>query len=150
MITYLLLFCSTPCAAVSSRQHLVLENLALREQLAVLSRPSGRHRIDPSDRLIWSFLSQLWSRWQSAVVFVQPETVIGWQLTAWRRYGTWKSKRPVSPGRSRIPIEVRELIRRFAGENPRWGSVRLRSPGRPFSGTTHLISGQPTFSRCRR
>jgi transposase InsO family protein len=125
LITYLSLFCSALRAALSSRQHLVLENLALRQQLAVLSRQSRRPRLDPSDRLFWSFLSQLWSRWQSAVVIVQPETVVRWQRTAWQRYWTWKSKRSASPGRSRIPKEVRELTRRLAGENPRWGSVRI-------------------------
>ena len=125
MITYLSLFFSALRAALSSRHHLVLENLALRQQLAVLSRRSRRPRLDPPDRLFWSFLSQLWSRWQSAVVFVQPETVIRWQRTAWRRYWTWKSSRSAAPGRPQIPKEVRELIRRLAGENPRWGSVRI-------------------------
>ena len=125
MITYLSLLCSTLRSALSSRQHLVLENLALRQQLAVLSRQSRRPRLDLSDRLLWSFLSQLWSRWQSPVVFVQLETVVRWQRTAWRRYWAWKSKRSASPGRPQIPKEVRELIRRLAGENPRWGSVRI-------------------------
>ncbi len=125
MLTYLLLLCSALHAALSSRQHLVLENLALRQQLADLSRQSRRPRLDPSDRLFWSFLSQLWPRWQSAVVFVQPETVIRWQRTAWQRYWTWKSRRSVSRGRPRIPREVRDLILRLAHENPRWGSVRI-------------------------
>ena len=115
MIIYLSLFCSALRATLSSRQHLVLENLALRQQLSVLSRQSRRPRLDPSDRLFWSFLSQLWSRWQSAVVFVQPETVIRWQRTAWQRYWTWKGSRSASPGRPQIPEEVRELIRRLAG-----------------------------------
>ena len=75
MNTYLSLLGSALRATLSSRQHLVLENLALRQQLAVLSRQSRRPRLAPSDRLFWSFLSQLWSRWQSAVVFVEPETV---------------------------------------------------------------------------
>jgi hypothetical protein len=126
LIIYLSLFCSAPRAGLSSQQHLVLENLALRQQLAVLSRQSRRPRLSPSDRLFWSFLSQLWPRWQSAVVFVQPETVIRWQRTAWQRYWTWKSRRSAAPGRPRIPKEVlRELIRRLARENPRWGSVRI-------------------------
>ena len=125
MITYLSLFFSALRAALNSRQHLVLENLALRQQLAVLSRRSRRPRLDPFDRLFWSFLSRLWSRWQSTVVFVQPETVIRWQSTAWRRYWTWKSRRSAAPGRPQIPKEVRQLIRRLAGENPRWGSVRI-------------------------
>ena len=58
-------------------------------------------------------------------MFVQPETVVRWQRTAWRQYWTWKSRRSAAPGRPHIPKEVRELIRRLAGENPRWGSVRI-------------------------
>ncbi len=58
-------------------------------------------------------------------MLVQPETVVRWQRTAWQRYWTWKSRRSVSPGRPRIPKEIREPIRRLAGENPRWGSVRI-------------------------
>ncbi len=90
------------------------------------SFPANRMtRLEPADRLFWSFLSRLWSRWQSAVILVQPETVIRWQRTAWRRYWTWKCRSNRSPGRSRIPTQVRDLIRRLARENPRWGSLRI-------------------------
>ena len=146
MITYLSLFFFALRAALSSRQHLVLENLALRQQLAVLSRQSRRPGLAPSDRLFWSLLSQLWSRWQSAVVFVQPETIIRWQRTAWRRYWAWKRKRSASPGRPQIPKEVRELIRRLAGENPRWGSVRILGELRKLG---HEVSAQ-TVRRYRQ
>ncbi len=125
MFTYFLLLCSSLPATLRSQQHLVLENIALRQQLAVLSRQSRRPRLEPTARLFWSFLSRLWSRWQSAVVVVQPETVIRWQRTAWQRYWTWKCRQGGSPGRSRIPKEVQELIRRLARENPRWGSLRI-------------------------
>ena len=125
MITYFLLLGSALRATVRSQQHLVLENLALRQQLAVLSRQSRRPRLEPADRLFWSFLSRRWSRWQSAVLLVQPETVIRWQRTAWQRYWTWKCRQGGSPGRSRVPKEVRQLIRRLARENSRWGSLRV-------------------------
>ncbi len=81
MITYFLLLCTALRATLRSQQHLVLENIALRQQLAILSRSPRRPRLEPADRLFWSFLSRLWSRWQSAVVLVQPETVIRWQRT---------------------------------------------------------------------
>ena len=42
MIAYLLLFCSALCSALRIRRDLVLENLALRHQLLVLSRSSRR------------------------------------------------------------------------------------------------------------
>jgi len=85
-MTYLLLLCSALRASLRYRQHLVFENLALRQQLAVLSRQSRRPKLQPADRLFWSFLSRLWSHWRSVVVLVQPETVIRWQRTASRRY----------------------------------------------------------------
>ena len=38
---------------VRTRRSLVLENLALRHQLAVLQRAAPRPRLRPSDRLFW-------------------------------------------------------------------------------------------------
>jgi len=64
-----------------TRRALVLENLALRQQLAVLQRPAPRPRLRRSDRLFWVLLSQLWRGWADAVSIVQPETVIRWQRT---------------------------------------------------------------------
>ena len=54
-----------------SRQHLIVENLALRQQVAVLSRQQRRPRLRPSDRLFWCLLSRLWSPWRTALVFAQ-------------------------------------------------------------------------------
>lgn len=124
-MTYLRLFCSLVLEALHSRTDLLLEILALRQQVVVLSRRSPRPRLTATDRIFWSALSRLWSGWRSAVLFVQPETVIRWQRTAWRCYWTWRSRRGRVAGRSRLPIEVRELIMRMARENPLWGSVRI-------------------------
>jgi hypothetical protein len=38
-----------------------------------------------------------------------------------RLFWRWKSR----PGRPRIPVELRELIRRMARDNPRWGEERI-------------------------
>ena len=40
-----------------SRDDLVLENLALRQQLAVVSRTAKRLRLRPRDRIFWTWLS---------------------------------------------------------------------------------------------
>ena len=45
---------------------LVLENLALRHQLAVLQRSAPRPRLRPSDRVLWVLLSRLWRGWGEA------------------------------------------------------------------------------------
>jgi hypothetical protein len=54
------------------------EILALRHQLLVLQRSGRAHklRLSTADRLLWVWLSQLWSERRSALVIVKPETVI--------------------------------------------------------------------------
>jgi len=61
---------------VTTQRALMLENLALRHQLAVLQRSAPRPRLRPSDRVLWVLLSRLWRGWGEAVAIVQPETVI--------------------------------------------------------------------------
>ena len=59
-----------------TRRALVLENLALRHQLAVLQRTARRPRLRTADRLLWVLLSRMWSGWMDAISVVQPATVI--------------------------------------------------------------------------
>src|SRR5207302_250620 len=49
-------------AALKARTDLVLENLALRQQLALLHRRSKRPRVVLLDRAFWIWLSQWWAR----------------------------------------------------------------------------------------
>ena len=103
MPTFLLLLCSVLRNAVRSRHDLLLENLALRQQLAVLSRQQRRPRLQPAGRLFWSWLSRMWPGWQSALALVRPETVIRWQHTAWRQY--W-----VSGGASNHGVAMKAVV----------------------------------------
>ena len=66
--------------AVACRGHheLVLENIALRQQLTALKRSVARPRLRPRDRLFWIVLAAIWTRWRSALMFVQPDTVVRW------------------------------------------------------------------------
>src|SRR5262245_9975180 len=50
-------------AAFRPRVSLVAENLALRQQLAVLRRKTKRPQLVPVDRPFWVVLSRIWSRW---------------------------------------------------------------------------------------
>ena len=109
---------------VRPHRSLVLENLALRHQLAVLQRTAPRPRLRRSDRLFWVLLSRLWRGWAEAVSIVQPETVIRWQRTGFRLFWTWKS-RGHGPGRPAVALEVRALIRRMSEANPLWGAPRI-------------------------
>lgn len=86
MFTYLRLACCFLRSTVRPRCDVALENLALRQQLVVLTRSPRRPRLTPADRLFWSWpwLSRIWSPWRSALVLVQPDTVVRWHRTAWR------------------------------------------------------------------
>ncbi len=124
MIHGFLLMIGTLRAVFLSQADLVLENLALRQQLAVFARKGQRPRIVAADRLVWLALRRIWLRWSDVLVFVKPETVVRWHQASFRRYWTWLSRRR---RRGRPPIEARlcALIRRMALENPTWGAPRI-------------------------
>jgi len=104
---------------------LILENLALRQQLAILRRSVRRPRLRPWDRVFWVWLSQCWAGWKDALAIVTPATVVGWHRQGYRLYWRWKSRG--RPGRPRIDPELRRLIHRMSRENPLWGAPRIQA-----------------------
>ncbi len=110
-------------SAFRSRRDLLLENLALRQQLAILA-PRRRPLIRPADRAFWVVLRRLWSGWADALVIVKPETVIRWHRAGFRLYWRWLSRRGKQGGRPAVAREVRDLIRRMATENL-WRAPRI-------------------------
>ena len=104
---------------------LVMENLALRQQLLVLSRSTKRPRLRHRDRLFWVTLSHLWRDWRSILTIVKPETVIKWHRQGFKCYWRWKS-RSRRVGRPRIEREIRDLIKRLSRENRTWGVPRIK------------------------
>jgi hypothetical protein len=72
-----------------SRAAVQLEVLALRHQLEVLQRTRPRRvRLVKTDRWFWVMLSRFWTRWRTALVIVQPETVIAWHRQGFRLWWT--------------------------------------------------------------
>ena len=109
---------------IRTHRALVLENLALRHQLAVLQRSAPRPRLRQSDRLFWVLLSRLWSGWPDGVSIVQPATVIRWQRSGIKVFWTWRSRRN-GPGRPAVAPEIRALIRQMSKANPLWDAPRI-------------------------
>ena len=103
---------------------LALENLALRQQLAILKRPKKRPQIRTKDRLFWIVLCRFWSNWQEPLIVVKPETVIRWHRKGFKLFWKFKS-RSKGPGRPPISSEIRDLVRRMAKANPLWGAPRI-------------------------
>src|SRR5262245_1461350 len=70
----------------ATRLDLLLEMLARRHQLGVLTRSHKRFR--PADRLFWLFLRWCWRRWRDALLLIQPATSIGGIAKAYADAGT--------------------------------------------------------------
>ena len=110
-------------SVLRDRRDLALENLALRQQLAVFKQSTKRPRLSKADRAFWVLLSRTWSGWKEALLIVKPETVVAWHRKGFRLYWTWKSRRRV--GRQPVDPEVRDLIRKMSASNPLWGAPRI-------------------------
>jgi hypothetical protein len=108
-----------------SRRNLLLENLALRQQLAVLILRHPQPRLAAPDRLFWIVLSRFWSGWRQALLVLQPETVVRWHCAGFRLYWKWISRKRARRGRKLSSKELRELIFRMVAENPTWGAARI-------------------------
>src|ERR1700733_896120 len=108
-----------------SRGDLLLENLALRQQLAVLKQRQPQPRFARSDRLFWLILRRLWREWKQALILVQPATVIRWHRAGFKAYWTWISRHRARPGRKPVTPELRQLIFSLVTENPSWGAPRI-------------------------
>lgn len=105
-----------------SRRDLLLENLALRQQLSVLKRRPSRPRLAVPDRLFWVILRRFWSRWRETLILVQPETGVRWHRAGFKLYWTWFSRHRTRVGRKCVSVELHELIFRMVADNPTWGS----------------------------
>jgi putative transposase len=125
MLISLTTLLTTLSSIFHSRAALQLENLALRHQIGVLQRSSRkRPKLTLVDRLLWVWLSRIWSGWQSALALVKPETVVAWHRKGFRLFWTWKVRHG-QPGRPIISREVRDLIRKMCRENLSWGAPRI-------------------------
>ena len=107
------------------RRSLLLENLALRQQLAVLKLRHPRSSLGLFDKLFWVVARRVWSAWKESLILVTPESVVRWHRTGFRTYWRLISGVRRQVGRKRTPKEVRELIFRMVVQNPTWGAPRI-------------------------
>src|SRR6266478_6926654 len=91
MFRFIGLCLGTLVRLLRARRSLLLENLALRQQLAVLKRRHPRPRLGLLDKLFWVVVRRFWSGWQQSLIAVTPETVVRWHRAGFRLY--WKSNR---------------------------------------------------------
>lgn len=122
MIKWLRILVGALLSACRTQRSLAMENLVLRQQLAIAKKKHPRPRLTDTDRLFWVWVSRLWPRWRDALHIVQPETVIRWHRNGFRYYWRWKSR---SRGRPRVDPEIRGLIRKMSRANPLWDAPRI-------------------------
>src|SRR6201988_3660702 len=108
-----------------SRHTLLLENLALRQQLTVLKRKHRRPKVSRLDKLFWVLAHRFWSARKSSLIIVTPETVVRWHRAGFRLYWSWISRVKKQVGRKRLSKEIRNLTFRMVAENPTWGAPRI-------------------------
>ena len=99
---------------VRDRTELAVENLALRQQLAVLAERKRTPRLRSRDRIFWVWLSRLWAGWRSVLMIVQPDTVVRWHRQGFRLYWRWKSR--AKQGWPEVEAEICDLIRCMSRE----------------------------------
>jgi|SRR5579862_1766670 len=104
-----------------SRRALILENLALRQQLAIAVRSGRRPKLVAVDRAFWTALRQVWTDWSSSLAIVKPATVVAWHRRAYRAYWRHRCRKP---GRPRTDEQLRDVIARMVRENG-WGAPRI-------------------------
>lgn len=110
-------------AFLCSRHDLGLEVAALRQQLCVLKRKNPRPKLGRYDRLFWLALRRVWSGWADVLLIVKPATVVRWHRAGFRLY--WRILCRHRPGRPKLTLELRDLIRTMAVENPTWGAPKI-------------------------
>jgi putative transposase len=107
------------------RRSLLLENLALRQQLVAMKRRHPRPSLDPFDKLFWVIARRIWSAWKHSLLIVTPETVVRWHRTGFHMYWRLISRVRRQVGRKPTPKEIRDLIIRMVVDNPTWGAPRV-------------------------
>jgi putative transposase len=108
-----------------SRQAVMIENFALRQQLAVFKRRRPRPRLATIDKLFWVILRRFWSSWREALIVVTPDTVVRWHRAGFQLYWRLISRVGKRVGRKPVTKEIRELIFKMVAENSTWRAPRI-------------------------
>jgi putative transposase len=119
------LFFGTIVRLFRSHRSLLLENLALFQQLSVLKRRRPRPSLSTLDRVFWVVARRVWSTWKQSLLMVTPETVVRWHRAGFLLYWRLVSRITKQHGRRPTRKEVRDLIFRMVAENPTWGAPRI-------------------------
>jgi putative transposase len=103
---------------VRSKPQLVAENALLRQQLLVLRRSVKRPRCTPADRVLLVLLASRVRTWRSALLLVQPATLLRWHRQLFRQFWRRASRSAAVARRPKIAADTIALIWAMAATNP--------------------------------
>jgi putative transposase len=115
-----------------SKSELVLENALLRQQLIVFQRHVKRPALTWRDRALFVFIASKLPSWKTALMIVQPDTLLRWHRDLFRLVWRRKSARTAKKGREPLSEDIVTLIKtmachlRMAVEERTWGAERIR------------------------
>ena len=145
MLTRLVVFLRSLALISAGHRAVALENVALRQQLAVFKRTIKRPSLRFRDRLFWMALAHVWREWRTALIVVRPDTVVRWHRQ-WLRRRWAKRSTHAGVGRPGTHSTIRQLIEQMAAANPLWGAPRIHGE----LGKLSIAISERTVSRLLR
>src|SRR5438128_9705299 len=113
---------------VNEQQQQVIDYLRTENQ--VLREKLGKHRIllDDDQRRRLAVKGKVLGRKLLAQVgtLFTPDTILRWHRLLVARKWDYSNRRQKKPGRLALSQEIRDLVVRFAQENPSWGYDRIQ------------------------
>jgi hypothetical protein len=109
-----------------SKSEVVLENALLRQQLIVLQRHVKRPSLTWRDRTLFVLIASRLPSWKTALMIVQPDTLLRWHRDLFRRVWRRRSRRTGKKGREPLADDIVTLIKNMAKDNRTWGAERIR------------------------
>ena len=108
LIRFLSIFLIIIRTLLKSKSNLLLENVALRQQLSTYLIKKTEPKLMDLDRAFWVALMQVFSKWMDCLIIVKPQTVIDWQKRRFKKHWTKSSIKNKNPGKkkSRRKFEI--------------------------------------------
>lgn len=91
-MSFLILIITFLRSLFKSRHQLILENLALQQQVIMLRQSVKPPRATAADKIFWILFSRCVDGWRQILYGLHPDAVVRWHRQGFRIYWRWKSR----------------------------------------------------------